>query len=83
MNLGYLIEQSGYFPNVLGFLFIAARIGYLSDTAGLLLIPRYTTIPVVIAMVIAVAKIVFPIWLLVKGVNMDRWQNCALVLETA
>jgi len=81
--LGYLIVQSGYFPKVLGFLFIAAGIGYLVDTTGLLLVPGYTTTPGLIAMVIAVAEIAFPIWLLVKGVNMDRWQNHALALETA
>lgn len=81
--LGYLIVKSGYFPKVLGILFIAAGIGYLVDTIGLLFVPSYTTTPGVIAMVIAVAEISFPIWLLVKGVNMDRWQNLTLVPETA
>lgn len=81
--LGYLIVQSGYFPKVLGFLFIAAGIGYLFDATGLLLVSSYTTTPSLIAMVIAVAEIAFPIWLLVKGVNMDRWQNRTLVLESA
>jgi hypothetical protein len=73
--LGYLIIKSGYFPKVLGFLFIAAGIGYLLDTIGLLLIPSYTTTPALIQMVIAVAEIAFPIWLLVKGVNMAGWQQ--------
>ncbi len=81
--LGYLIVQSGYFPKVLGFLFIAAGIGYLFDSMGQLLVSGYTTTPGAIAAVIAFAEIAFPIWLLVKGVNMDRWQNRALVLETA
>ncbi|MCB8983755.1 MAG: DUF4386 domain-containing protein [Ardenticatenaceae bacterium] len=73
--LGYLIVQSGYFPKVLGFLFIAAGIGYLFDAIGLLLVPSYTTTPGLIAMVIAAAEIAFPIWLLVKGVNMAGWQQ--------
>lgn len=81
--LGYLIVQSGYFSKALGFLFIAAGIGYLFDATGLLLVSSYTTTPSLIAMVIAVAEIAFPIWLLVKGVNMDRWQNRTLVLESA
>jgi hypothetical protein len=81
--LGYLIYKSGYFPKVLGILFIAAGIGYLFDTIGLLLIPSYTTTPGLIAIVIAVAEIAFPIWLLVKGVNTDRWQSRTLALETA
>jgi hypothetical protein len=75
--LGYLIVQSGYFPKVLGFLFIAAGIGYLFDTTGLLLVPSYTTTPGLIAIVIAAAEIAFPIWLLVKGVNPVGWQKRA------
>ena len=81
--LGYLIVQSGYFPKVLGFLFIAAGIGYLFDATGLLLVSSYTATPGLIAAVIALAEIAFPIWLLVKGVNMDRWQTRTLALETA
>lgn len=81
--LGYLIFKSGYFPKVLGILFIAAGVGYLFDTTGLLLVADYTTTPGLIAMVIAVAEIAFPIWLLIKGVNVDRWQSRALALETA
>lgn len=73
--LGYLIVRSGYFPKVLGFLFIAAGIGYLFDATGLLLVPSYTTTPGLIAAVIAIAEIAFPIWLLVKGVNVDKWKQ--------
>ena len=74
--------QSGYFPKVLGFLFIAAGIGYLFDATGLLLVSSYTTTPGLIAMVIAAAEIAFPIWLLVKGVNTDRWQIAPWHLKT-
>ena len=81
--LGYLIIKSGYFPKVLGILFVAAGIGYLVDTIGLLLVPGYTTTPGLIALVIAVAELAFPIWLLVKGVNTDRRQNRTLTLENA
>ena len=81
--LGYLIIRSGYFPKVLGILFVAAGIGYLVDTIGLLLVPGYTTTPGLIALVIAVAELAFPIWLLVKGVNTDRRQNRTLTLENA
>ncbi len=81
--LGYLIYKSGYFPKVLGVLFIAAGIGYLLDTIGLLLIPSYTTTPGLIAMVIAVAEIAFPIWLLVKGVKREPAQTHTPALESA
>ncbi len=78
--LGYLIYQSGYFPKALGILFIAAGFGYLFDTIGLLLAPAYTTTPGLIAMVIAIAEISFPIWLLIKGVNVERWENRILAV---
>ena len=79
--LGVLIYQSGYFPRVLGVLFLIAGFGYLFDTVGLLFIDGYTTTPDVIAMAITVAEIAFPLWLLVKGVNRKRYQE--RVIESA
>ncbi|MAU12818.1 MAG: hypothetical protein CL607_23545 [Anaerolineaceae bacterium] len=76
--LGVLIYQSGYFPRVLGVLFLIAGFGYLFDTVGLLFINGYTTTPDVIAMAITVAEIAFPLWLLVKGVNRVRYQERAI-----
>ncbi len=81
--LGYLIYRSGYFPKVLGILFMAAGLGYLFDATGLLLVPTYTTTPGVIAAVIAVAEIAFPIWLLVKGVNSTQWRERTLAAAPA
>lgn len=80
--LGYLIYRSDYFPRVLGVLFLIAGIGYLIDAAGLLFAPGYTETPGLIAIVIASAEIAFPIWLLVKGVRTDQWQQRTLRLET-
>ncbi|KAA3663812.1 MAG: DUF4386 domain-containing protein [Chloroflexi bacterium] len=81
--LGYLIYQSGYFPKVIGILFIAAGFGYLFDVIGILLVPAYTTTPGLIAMIIAIAEIAFPIWLLIKGVNVEQWKQRMFALETA
>lgn len=72
--LGYLIYRSGYIPRVLGVLFLIAGMGYLFDSIGLLLIASYQ-IPDFIAAPIAIAEIAFPIWLLVKGVNRERFQE--------
>ena len=73
--LGVLIFQSGYFPRVLGILFLLAGFGYAFDTVGLLFIDGYTTTPDLIAMVISVSEIAFPVWLLIKGVNLNKWQQ--------
>jgi hypothetical protein len=81
--LGYLIFESEYFPRILGILFLLAGIGYLINTTGLLLVSGYETTPGIIATIIAVAEIAFPVWLLVKGVKIDRWQQRNLALEAA
>jgi hypothetical protein len=70
--LGVLIYQSGFFPRVLGVLFLFAGFGYLFDATGLLFIESYTTTPDVIAMAIMIAEIAFPLWLLVKGVRTNQ-----------
>jgi hypothetical protein len=76
--LGYLIFKSGYFPKILGVLFIAAGVGYLVDSFALLLSSSYKTTPGIIAATIAIAEIAFPLWLLIKGVNKEGWEKRAL-----
>jgi hypothetical protein len=76
--LGYLILKSGYFPKVLGILFVLAGIGYTIDSFALLLSTGYDTTPAFVALPIALAEIAFPLWLLIKGVNVDQWQKQAL-----
>jgi hypothetical protein len=76
--LGYLIFKSGYFPRILGVLFIIASLGYLIDSFSHILITNYAKGPVYLALPIAIAEIVFPIWLLIKGVNAAQWEKRAL-----
>jgi hypothetical protein len=73
--LGYLIFKSGYFPRVLGILFIIASLGYLIDSFSHVLIANYKTGPVYLALPIAIAEIAFPLWLLIKGVNAEKWEK--------
>jgi hypothetical protein len=76
--LGVLIFKSGYFPKVLGVLFVAAGVGYLIDSFALLLSANYNTTPVYLALPIAIAEIAFPLWLLIKGVNKEQWEKLAV-----
>lgn len=73
--LGYLIFRSGYFPKILGVLFVIASVGYLIDSFSNVLIANYKTGPVYLALPIAIAEIAFPLWLLIKGVNVEQWQK--------
>lgn len=76
--LGYLIFKSGYFPKILGVLFIVASFGYLIDSFSHVLLPGYETGAVYLALPIALAEIAFPLWLLIKGVNVEQWKKRAL-----
>ncbi|MEO1668280.1 MAG: DUF4386 domain-containing protein [Chloroflexota bacterium] len=71
--LGVLIFQSGYFPRLLGVLFLLAGLGYLVETTAILFVDGYTETPGLVAFVIAAPELAFPIWLLVRGVNRTRW----------
>jgi hypothetical protein len=77
-TLAYLIYKSGYFPKVLGVLFMIAAFGYLIDSFSHVLIANYKTGPAYLALPIAIAEIAFPLWLLIKGVNVDQWKKRAL-----
>jgi Domain of unknown function (DUF4386) len=73
---GYLMVRSGYLPKALGLLMLMAGLSYLTNSFALLLAP-------------AVAAAIFPgvlvpafvgelsvcLWLIVKGVNMERWEQ--------
>jgi len=52
--LGYLIFNSGYFPRILGVLFMIASLGYVIDSFSHVLIPNYKTGPVYLALPIAI-----------------------------
>jgi hypothetical protein len=75
--LGYLILRSGYWPKVLGILFLIAGLGYLIDSFALLLFAGYETTPGYIALAIAVGELAFPLWLLIKGIDVAKWRERA------
>ncbi len=76
--LGYLIFKSGFLPKILGVLFIIASVGYLVDTFSHVLVANYQTGPPYLALPIAIAELAFPVWLLIKGVNVEKWERRAL-----
>lgn len=73
--LGYLIFRSRYFPKLLGVLMQIAGLGYLVDGFALILSPAFHTMIFPASLVPAfVAELSLCVWLLVKGVNMEKWQ---------
>jgi Domain of unknown function (DUF4386) len=76
--LGYLIFKSGYFPRILGILVIVGSLGYLIDAYGNILFPNNAEIFGVVVGVTAIfGELPFFLWLLIKGVNVQRYNERA------
>jgi hypothetical protein len=67
---GYLILRSTFFPRVIGFFLMLDGVGW----ALYLWPPLATSIYPVIAIVAALGEIPLLLWLLIVGVNEERWQ---------
>ena len=71
--LGYLIYRATYFPRLLGILLALAAVGYLVESFGTFLFPRYEAVYVwIVAVPAAVAEVSLALWLVVKGIRTDR-----------
>ncbi len=74
--LGYLIYQSGFWPKTLGILLTLASLGYLAQSYGHLLSPQYDELLATVVVVLAIpGELAFTIWLLWKGVDVERWEG--------
>lgn len=73
--LGYLIVRSGYLPRFLGVLMQVAGLCYLVNSFALLLAPAVADrmFPFILVPPL-VAELSLCLWLLVKGVDVERWR---------
>ena len=69
---GYLIYHSGYLPRFLGVLFVLAGLGFVARNFLLVLAPAYASDLLLPPM--AIATLSMTLWLLIKGVDMARWE---------
>jgi len=77
--LGYLVYKSSFWPRFLGILLLVASVGYLAQSFGHMLVPQFDDVLSVAVIVLAVpGELAFTIWLLWKGVNVERWQQRAV-----
>lgn len=73
---GYLIFKSGYLPRVLGILIEVAGVGYLTNSFALILYPAVANqVFLAIIVPVFVAELSLSLWLLVKGVNVQKWRE--------
>ena len=71
--LGYLVFKSGFLPRILGVLLMIACFDYVINSFATIL--GYT---VNIGRFAALGEVLFILWLLIKGVNVEQWKKRAL-----
>lgn len=71
LPLGLLVFRSGFLPKTLGILVAIGGVGYVFDSATQMLFPGFATI----SQFTFVGEVLFLLWLLVRGVNVDRWRE--------
>lgn len=72
--VGYLIFRSGYLPKTLGVLMQIAGLCYLTNSFALLLAPAFASMMFPAILVPAfIAELCLCLWLIVKGVNVPKW----------
>ena len=76
--LGLLVFRSGFLPRVLGVLLMVGTFGYLILFVQAFLFPGHerTLWSNPFLAVTHVAELALLLWLLIKGVNVERWHKC-------
>ncbi|MCH8837366.1 MAG: DUF4386 domain-containing protein [Candidatus Marinimicrobia bacterium] len=72
--LGLLVFKSGFLPRFLGVLLVIGCFGYVIDSFALILFPGFKPI----AQFTFIGELLLPLWLLIKGVNVEQWEKLAL-----
>jgi len=78
---GYLLFRSGYFPRPLGVLMAIAGLSYLANSFTLILAPAYAGTTFLILVLALIGELSFCLWLMVEGVNVQRWNEQASAAE--
>ncbi len=76
--MGYLVYMSGYIPRILGILLIIAGFGYLIDSVTFFLLPNFYATSYQFIQFTFYGELLLPLWLLIKGVNVEQWEKRAL-----
>lgn len=81
---GWLVYRSGFFPKIPGVLLILAGVGYFAQSYGTIVAPAAADLLTTVVLVLAIpGELVFALWLLIKGVDEDEWQERALAADRA
>ena len=78
---GYLLFRSGYFPRTLGVLMAIAGLSYLTNSFTLILAPTYAATIFPILVLALTGELSLCLWLMVKGVNVPKWDAKARLAD--
>lgn len=73
--MGYLVFKSGYLPRIIGILLMIGCFGYMLDSFILFFNPDFD---LTISGFTFVGEVLLPLWLVIKGVNVEEWEKRAL-----
>jgi hypothetical protein len=77
LTRGYLILKADFIPRVLGVFLMIEGVSYLANSFVDFLAPGLGNAVLAVLMVSGLAEVALCLWLLVFGVNVERWQRCA------
>jgi len=79
--MAYLIYRSTFLPRILGAMLAIEGVGYLVNSFSLFLVPALQPRIFPYFAVTAIAEIALCLWLLVMGVNAERWRERAVAAK--
>jgi hypothetical protein len=75
---GFLVFKSGFLPRILGVLLMIGCFGYLIQSFAGFLSPNLEVYTALLAVLTSSGELLVPVWLLIKGVNVEQWEKRAL-----
>ncbi len=81
---GYMVARSGYFPKAVGLLYQVSGLAYLTNSLVLILAPQLSGLAFAIILPLAfIGEATFCLWLLIKGLNVEKWNELVARKENA
>ena len=75
---GFLVFKSGFLPRFIGVLLMIGCFGYLIQSFVGFLSPNLVVYTAGLAALTSLGELLLPLWLLIKGVNVELWEKCTL-----
>jgi hypothetical protein len=74
---GFLVFKSGFLPRFIGVLLMIGCFGYLIQSFAGFLSPNLEVYTALLSALTSSGELLLPLWLLIKGVNVDQWEKRA------